>query len=158
MAHSKGDYDTIHPVIMHGKDPLTKLIIRSEHLRILHGGITAVTAIISLRFHIIGGRKIIRDIIRQCVKCRRVNTRTSTQMMGSLPVERITPSDHPFSNVGIDFAGPFHVKYGYVRKPTIVKAYVCVFVSLSVKAAHLELVTDLTTEAFIASLRRFISR
>ncbi len=50
------------------------------------------------------------------------------------------------------------LKYGYVRKPTIVKAYVCVFVSLSVKAVHLELVSDLTSVAFIAALRRFISR
>ena len=50
------------------------------------------------------------------------------------------------------------IKYGYVRKPTIVKAYICIFVSLTVKAVHLELVTDLTTEAFIARLRRFISR
>ena len=34
----------------------------------------------------------------------------------------------------------------------------CVFVSLSVKVVHLELVSDLTSEAFIATLRRFISR
>ena len=40
----------------------------------------------------------------------------------------------------------------------LIKAYVCVFVSLSVKAVHLELVSDLTSEAFIATLRRFISR
>jgi hypothetical protein len=39
-----------------------------------------------------------------------------------------------------------------------IKAYICVFVSFSVKAAHLELVSDLTTEAFITSLRRFIVR
>ena len=32
------------------------------------------------------------------------------------------------------------------------------FVSLSVKAAHLELVSDLTSEAFIATFRRFIAR
>ena len=31
-------------------------------------------------------------------------------------------------------------------------------VCLSVKAVHLELVSDLTTEAFIAALRRFIAR
>ena len=43
-------------------------------------------------------------------------------------------------------------------KPTIIKAYVCVFVSLSVKAVHLEPVSDLTTEAFIATLRWFVSR
>jgi len=41
---------------------------------------------------------------------------------------------------------------------TIVKSYICVFVSLTVKAVHLELVSDLTTDAFIACLRRFISR
>ena len=63
-----------------------------------------------------------------------------------------------FEKVGVDYAGPFQIKYGFTRKPTIVKAYVCVFVSLSVKAVHLELVTDLTTEAFIAALRRFIAR
>jgi len=39
-----------------------------------------------------------------------------------------------------------------------VKAYICVFVSLAVKAVHLEAVSDLTSEAFIAALRRFIAR
>ncbi len=38
------------------------------------------------------------------------------------------------------------------------KAYVCVFVALSVKAVHLELVSDLTTEAFLACLRCFVAR
>ena len=47
------------------------------------------------------------------------------------------------------------IKYGMVRKPTIVKAYIYVIVSLSVKAVHLEAVTDLTSEA---ALRRFIAR
>ena len=32
--------------------------------------------------------------------------------------------------------------------------HVCIFVSLSVKAVHLELVSDLTTDAFVAYLRR----
>ena len=71
--------------------------------------------------------------------------------------EKITPGS-VFNKVGIDYAGPVLIRYGYVRKPTIVKAYICVFVSLSVKAVHLVLVTDLTADAFIASLRRFIAR
>ncbi len=54
---------------------------------------------------------------------------------------------------------PYSYKYGRVRKPVLVKAYIiCVFVSLTVKAVHLELVTDLTSQAFLASLKRFISR
>ena len=50
------------------------------------------------------------------------------------------------------------VKQGLVRKPMYVKGYVSVFVSLSVRAVHLELVSDLTTESFLAALRRFIGR
>ena len=50
------------------------------------------------------------------------------------------------------------IKYGSVSKPTIMRAYICLFVSLSVKAVHLELVLDLTADAFIASLRHFVAR
>ena len=75
-------------------------------------------------------------------------------MTGQLPIERLTPGP-VFDSIGIDFAGPVQVKYAYVRKPVIVKAYVCLFVSLSVKAVYLEPVSDLTAEAFIAALRHF---
>ena len=77
--------------------------------------------------------------------------------MGQLPFERVTP-DIVFENVGVDYAGPIYVKYVHVRKPTVVKSYICVFVSLSVKAVHLELVSDLTSEAFVSTFRRFIAR
>ena len=65
-------------------------------------------------------------------------------------------TDMVLDRVGLDYAGPLLLKSGSVRKPTIAKAYVSVFVSLSTKAVHLELVTDLTTEAFIACLCRFV--
>jgi len=77
--------------------------------------------------------------------------------MGQLPIERLTPGP-VFDKVGIDFAGPVQTKYAHVRKPVIVKSYVCLFVSLSVKAVHLEPVSDLTSDAFIAALRRFTAR
>ena len=77
--------------------------------------------------------------------------------MGQLPVERVTP-DQIFSKVGMDYAGPFCIKMGPTRRPTIVKAYACLFVSLSVKAVHIEVVSDLTTAAFLACLRRFVAR
>ena len=59
--------------------------------------------------------------------------------------------------VGVDYAGPVDVKYEFVREPTVVKAYIAMFVWLSVKALHLELVPDLTTEGFLAALRHFIA-
>ena len=77
-------------------------------------------------------------------------------MLGQVPLERLTPG-LIFEKTGLNYAGPIHVKYGHVRKPVIVKAYVRVFVSLAVKAVHLELVSDLTSDAFIACLHRFVS-
>ena len=63
-----------------------------------------------------------------------------------------------FAAIGIVYAGPVKIKYWYIHKPTISKAYICVFVSMSVKAVHIELVSELTTEAFLACLRRLIAR
>ena len=74
-----------------------------------------------------------------------------------VPAERVTP-EAVLAKVGVDYAGSFQIKYAHVRKPTILKAYICLFICLAVKAVHLELVSDLTTEAFIASLRRFTAR
>ena len=132
-------------------------MIRDEHLRLLHAGPTLLTASLSRLYHIVGGRQVIRSVTRKCITCRRYTARPKPQMLGQLPVERLTPGS-AFDKVGVDYAGPVFLKYGYVRKPTVVKAYICVFVSLSVKAVHLELVTNLTSEAFIACLKRFIAR
>ena len=155
--NSGAPYSSQHPIILHGKHPVSKLLIQSEHLRPLHAGPKLLTSSISRRFHIVGHRKIIRSITRGCVTCRRSSARPRPQMMGQLPIERVTP-DSVFNRVGVDYAGPVYIKYGFVRKPTVIKAYVCIFVSLSVKAVHLELVSDLSTDAFIASLRRFVAR
>ncbi len=86
-----------------------------------------------------------------------LQAKSEQQLMGQLPKERLTPG-HTFGKVGVDYPGPLLIRLGHTRKPTVVKAYVCIFVCMAVKAVHLELVTELTTEAFIASLRRFVSR
>jgi hypothetical protein len=77
--------------------------------------------------------------------------------MGDLPEARITKS-RPFTNVGIDYCGPFYVKERRHRNRSKVKVYVAIFICLATRAVHIELVSDPTTEAFIAALRRFISR
>ena len=102
-------------------------------------------------------RKTVRSIVRQCVICRRYTCKPQYQLLGQLPLERVTYGS-VFQKVGVNYAGPIKIKYGMIHKPTIIKAYICVCVSLSVKAVHLEAVSDLTSEAFIATLRRFIAR
>ena len=155
--NSQMPFSVIHPVILPGKHPITSLIITLEHRRLMHAGPTLLAASLARRYHIINCRKIVRSVTHNCVTCRRSTIKPKPQLQGQLPAERITP-DTVFERVGLDYAGPFSLKYGPMRKPTVIKAYVCVFVSLTVKAVHLELVSDLTTDAFIATLRRFIAR
>ena len=77
--------------------------------------------------------------------------------MGQLPSSRVTPGS-VFNNVSIDYACPVITKRGHTRHPIIQKTYICVFVCMAVKAVHLEAVSDLTSEAIISVLKRFISR
>jgi hypothetical protein len=77
--------------------------------------------------------------------------------MRDLPESRITES-RPFTNIGIDYCGPFYIKERRDRNLRKVKVYVAIFIYLATKAVHIELVSDLTTDAFLAGLRRFISR
>ena len=77
--------------------------------------------------------------------------------MGDLPANRFSQIKAS-TEIGIDFCGPFYLTYRRVRGSKPFKAYVCVIVCFSTKALHLELVSDLTSDACLAALRRFVAR
>ncbi|GFS71380.1 transposable element Tcb2 transposase [Trichonephila clavipes] len=95
--------------------------------------------------------------MHECVVCFKNKPIVANQLMGSLPRERINPS-FPFLHTGIDYSGPFFIRYKHQRKGTYQKIYVAIFVCLASKAVHLEIVSDLTTDAFLATLKRFVAR
>jgi len=61
----------------------------------------------------------------------------------------------PFSNVGVDFAGPLYIKD---TKGKVAKSYICLFSCCVTRALHLEIVHDLSAPTFINCLRRFCAR
>ncbi|XP_055632854.1 uncharacterized protein LOC129773281 [Toxorhynchites rutilus septentrionalis] len=77
------------------------------------------------------------------------------QLMGEFPSERVTPT-FPFLRTGVDYCGPFY--YRQIQRGAPVKCYIAIFVCLVTKAAHVECDTDLSSQAFIAALRRFVAR
>ncbi|XP_029161049.1 uncharacterized protein LOC114932814 [Nylanderia fulva] len=64
----------------------------------------------------------------------------------------------PFYHTGVDYFGPILVKEKKHRNRSSIKVYGCIFICMSTKTIHIEIVTDLSTDAFIASLKRFVSR
>ena len=87
-------------------------------------------------------------IIHKCVRCFRAKPRGVDYLIGDLPQERVTYS-RPFLNVGVDYCGPLFIKKKRFRNRSKIKVYAAIFVCMGNKAVHLELVSDLTTEAFI---------
>ena len=72
--------------------------------------------------------------------------------MAELLQERLIPSKPSLYFSGVDYFGPFYVKQGR----STIKRYGCLFTCLNMRAAHVEVTPDLTTDLFINAIRRFI--
>lgn len=157
LSNSSFDYDKKHPLLLPHHHNFTSLLFQHEHKRLLHCGSQTLLLAVREKFWPIAGKSIAKKVTRNCIICFKSRPRTLNYKMGDLPATRITPN-RPFTIVGTDFAGPFLLKDRLTRGAKMIKAYTCIFVCFVTKAVHLELVSDLTTEAFLAAFKRFTSR
>lgn len=154
---SEFSYNKMHPMLVSSKHYFTVLLFRHEHLQLLHAGPQALLCHLRESWWPLGGRSLARRIVNVCVTCTRIRGKVLTPQMGNLPKERITPS-FPFIRCGVDYCGPVLILNRKGRGAKTTKAYICLFVCFVTRAIHLELVSDLTSEAYLLSLNRFISR
>ncbi|GFW72380.1 integrase catalytic domain-containing protein [Trichonephila clavipes] len=150
-------FEPKHQIIIPSKHKFTKLLFEHMHKKFFHIGAQGLVHQIRMQFWPINGKGIARKTVHDCIACFRQKPTGVDRLMGNLPSERVTPSA-PFLNSGVDFCGPFQIKFKNQRKGIFSKVYVAIFVCLTTKAIHLEAVTDLTTEAFIAALKRLCAR
>ncbi|XP_053698661.1 uncharacterized protein LOC128745608 [Sabethes cyaneus] len=148
-------YNQRHPMILPNRHPLTDLILKFYHLNNFHAGPQLMTAVVRERFWPLRVRDLARQVVHSCVKCFRCKPEVMEQLMGELPPERVTPA-FPFLRTGVDYCGPFF--YRALQRGPPVKCYIAIFVCLVTKAAHVECVADLSSQAFIAALKRFVAR
>lgn len=146
-----------HPAIIPNKTHLSWLIIDNAHKKVLHGGVQVTARYIRKRFWILHDRQSVKTQLQKCVQCFRFKQQAGKQQMGDLPRMRVQ-MNRPFHHTGIDFAGYFDVKLNALRSTRFTKCYVAIFICLTTKAIHLELVSDLSTRAFIDALKKFVSR
>lgn len=150
-------FDAKHPILLPKDGRFTTLVIEQVHGDNLHPGLKTLHNLLIQKFWILSPRSAIYHCLSKCIKCFRAKPKSYNPLMADLPKFRISHAK-AFSHVTIDYAGPFCITMGKHRGAKTSKAYVCVFVCGATKAIHLELSSDLSSEAFLASLRRFISR
>lgn len=150
-------YEKKHPILLHSSHDLTKLFFHHAHISNLHAGPQLLLATVRETVWPVNGRYLARRTVNKCVRCRRIQGKTLCPKMGNLPAQRVTPN-YPFLSVGLDFAGPFYILNRKGRGSRIIKCYLCLFICLRYKCIHLECVSDLSKEAFIMTVKRFIAR
>jgi hypothetical protein len=154
LQHAPIKHDERHQVILPEKHRLTDLIVTEIHQSLGHAGKEHVLASTRELYWIVNGKAAMRRILGSCFACKRQNARCLEQQMASLPADRVTPDEPPFTNVGIDLFGQIMVK----QRRSQVKRYGCIFTCLTSRAVHIEIVDSLDTDSFLNGLRRFIGR
>ncbi|GFY16477.1 integrase catalytic domain-containing protein [Trichonephila clavipes] len=95
-------------------------------------------------------RKTVREVVMKYVPCRRYSSNSPMSEPVSLPADRVKDAN-AFDITGIDLAGPLFTRDGG-------KVWIVLYTCAIYRAIHLELVSSLSTECFMLSLRRFIAR
>ena len=154
LAFSKHlPYDEKHPIILDASSPLAKLLIKHFHECILMhiGGVNHLLSLLSKNYYILGARREIKNYLKGCVSCQKADPHPNRQVMAPLPDFRV-PKEKltaPFLSTGIDCAGPFRCASR--------KVWVVVFTCCEYRAVHFELISSMSTEAFLMAFQRFIS-
>ena len=150
-----------NPVLLPSKHRFVDPVIRHVHERVKHSGIRDTLTTLRERYRILRGREVVKRNLKTCFLCRKLEGAPYQSIpVSDLPSERVSEDPPPFTHTGLDFAGPLVVRNESSSTPeeSTVKAYVCLYSCASTRAVHLELTQGLSTESFLRSFRRFMSR
>ena len=151
LENSELSYDSKHPIII-PKGHFAKLLVRFQHSLMLHAGVDSLITTLRSTYHIIGLRKLCKTIVRECVQCRRYDSRPCTQRVSPLPALRVTKAP-PFTITGTDHAGPVFC----LDKPNH-KYYILIFTCGVTRSIHLEITDSLSVSDCMLAIRRFVGR
>ena len=133
-----------YPAILPKQHCVSDLIMRHYHLACGHSGVNALS-MVRQKYWLIQDSVSLRRALGSCFECRRRQTTVGQQKMANLPEDRVSPSELPFTIVGVDYFGPLEVK----RDRSMVKRYGVPFTYLTLRAINLEVVHSLDTDSFM---------
>ena len=154
LRHADASNEMKHPILLSAKHPLVRKLIEDVHESNCHEGTEYVRSILQQNCWIIGLRNALRNVKLKCVECKKQQVGGVQPFMADLPKERLEERVFPFSNTGVDYFGPFEVRF--MRKSR--KRWCCLFTCLTTRAVHIEVVPSLEADACLAAITRFIVR
>lgn len=138
-------------ILLPRRHRFTDLLVQHHHEALGHQLENATITSVQQRFWVPQLRTMTRTTHNKCQLCRIRSAKPRPPPMGQLPVERLTPYVRPFTYTGLDFFGPVIVSIGRRHE----KRWVALFTCLTIRAVHLEIAADLSTDACIICIRNF---
>lgn len=159
LENSSLAYTTRNPALLPAKHRLSLLIIKDAHHKTKHSGVGSTLTCLRECYWIPRGREAVKRFVKQCIVCCRYAGKSFAVMPPpQLPRERVDEGP-PWSNTGVDYAGPLYVKKkDSSNDHATEKVYICLFTCAATRAVHLELVEGCSAEQFLRAFRRFASR
>ena len=90
-------------IVLPNHSHVTKLVIQDYHERVGHVGMSQTWPTIRQKFWIVKGAATVRNVLGQCLLCKRRNARAALRLAANKP---------PFYFTGMDYFGPMFVKQG----------------------------------------------
>ena len=171
IENSQLTEDEKHPIILPHQSHIVRLIVEDTHQTELCAGVEQTLIALRNEYWVTHARSLVKNVKKSCLQCLINMPNRITVPMAQLPEDRVNEA-FPFEIIGIDFTGPVIIEESklvtkkttkkcpvqVVKVKTTSKAYIALTTCAVTRAIHLELVPDLTTDAFLRSFRRFVSR
>ena len=126
------------------------------HSRVKYNGVRETLTELRPRYWLIWGRNFVRKSLAHCVICKRFEGHAFSPPPPP-PLLSFCVSEAPaFTYTGVDLAGPLYVNMFRYDANEIVR--ICLYICCVIRAIHLEIVMELTTQAFIRCLQHFTAR
>lgn len=146
--------DTVHPVVLDAKHPVTQLLIQEYDYRLHHPGPERVFSEMRRKYWLPRGREAIRRFQRKCQECQKWRGKPQIPKMADLPPSRVRLFKPAFYSTGVDCFGPYSVAIGRRSE----KRWGIIFKCMTTRAVHIDMLSSLNADSFLMALRRFIAR
>ena len=132
------------PILLPKKNYLTRLIILHTHEKLQHSGVYSVLGELRKTFWVPHCFSTVKTILKGCVFCRRFNSRTVKLNQSPYKEFRLEPGEIPFSNIFLDYLGPFFVKINSIKTKIWILCVTCLYT----RAINLQISVGLSNEEF----------
>ena len=97
-------------VIVKKDHSIAKLIIKHDHEQNLHVGREQTLSSLGSKYWIPACHGIIRSVITSCLYYKRKRIKPAPPFMSDIPEDRLCIDKKPFTNTGVDYLRPYHIK------------------------------------------------